>query len=548
MSNQKFFTAPFALNGDKTAVPDTAQGSGAVSYAEGYGYDYERNPSSDPSALYLSRPQFNQLMYDLTSNLQQYQLNGFPEWVTAAQNDASGSAVPVAYNQQAVVRYDTSGGAGTGWVLFASLVNNNTTVPGTDPTKWVQVSFLTTPATQTQVNEGQAGDDVNPVGPIELVRAAREGRWTYAGAAAYGSVNALTAALPGNAAYSQVAGAAVSFTVPSVNTAAGMTLQLGANAAAPLVSSMGNALQPGDLQPGAVYTAKFDGVNWRMQGNVASELQQYGAQGAGFIFGLTCSNAAGALYAAVNVSLGSCRDSTNAANLTLLAAVTKRLDQPFAAGSGNGGRDTGAVGPYQTWHVFLITNTASGAVDVLFSQSATSPTLPAGFNLFRRIWSIMTDAAANIMQFVQTGSVCSLKSRTTDYTRVANGSTVPMLRKLTVPNGIRVKARLFFQCNGAVDATYHSGLFDPALGQPPNFNPASSDPVNAGNDLQWSQIVRTPQWVFANGAAGWSNRGGPMVIEQFTDTAQNVYTFSNDPSETMSMGVLGWEDSRGLFF
>ena len=45
MNLPKFIRYPFAATGDKTSVPDDVEPSGNISYAEGYGFDYERNPA-----------------------------------------------------------------------------------------------------------------------------------------------------------------------------------------------------------------------------------------------------------------------------------------------------------------------------------------------------------------------------------------------------------------------------------------------------------------------------------------------------------------------
>lgn len=127
MSNQHFYRYPFASAGDKTDIPEATQTDGSVSYNQGFGFDYERDPSTDPDAKNIQRDDFNGVIFDITENLQQYQLNGVPEWVPAAQN----GGVAVNYPKFARVRYDTAGD-GTGWQVFESAVVNNTSTPGAD--------------------------------------------------------------------------------------------------------------------------------------------------------------------------------------------------------------------------------------------------------------------------------------------------------------------------------------------------------------------------------------------------------------------------------
>ena len=101
----KFFRFPWAASGDKTTIPDVAPPSGAVSYPQGFGPDYERDPSIDPLAKRVPRDETNQLYYDITSNLRDWQVGGLPYWAAASQN--GGTAVT--YPAGSIVRHDHSG-------------------------------------------------------------------------------------------------------------------------------------------------------------------------------------------------------------------------------------------------------------------------------------------------------------------------------------------------------------------------------------------------------------------------------------------------------
>jgi hypothetical protein len=123
-ATQKYIRYAFALTGDRAAMPDPTQGDGTVSYQQGYGFDYQR-PKTDAQAKNIERDKMNQVFYDLTLNQQQYQLNGVPEYVPAADN----GGVAVAYAAGARVLY-------TDGFVYVSLVAGNNVVPGTDATKW----------------------------------------------------------------------------------------------------------------------------------------------------------------------------------------------------------------------------------------------------------------------------------------------------------------------------------------------------------------------------------------------------------------------------
>lgn len=118
---QKYIRYPFASTGDVDTVPDTTQPDNSVSYQEGYSADYSRDLATDPAALPIEREKFNQLMNDVTTDIQQYQQHGTPEFITSADN----GGVAYSYSKGDRVRYDD----GSGYLLYESLINSNTDLP-----------------------------------------------------------------------------------------------------------------------------------------------------------------------------------------------------------------------------------------------------------------------------------------------------------------------------------------------------------------------------------------------------------------------------------
>lgn len=260
--------------------------------------------------------------------------------------------------------------------------------------------------------------------------------------------------------------------------------------------------------------------------------------GAGAIFGLELSNTAASPTTSVTISAGLARDSTNTSGLTLAVPMAKSLTALWAAGTGNGGRDIGALANGQTWHVFLILNPTTSAVDALFSQSATAPTLPAGFTKFRRLGAIVLDAAATtIRQFRQDGDWFEYVTRSVDYANQSNGGA-PALRPLAVPVGVKVEAYLYFQSTGTVDQTaYLSLLWDPDKGAPPAF----------GGSSQWAQIRRMSRQTEFSGTVGYISYESVMARVR-TDANGKIYTYSSDPADVIAVGVVAWTDTRGKFY
>jgi prepilin-type processing-associated H-X9-DG protein len=118
-----YYVYPFGqFADDLSSIPTNAAGDGSVSYNQGWTDPYEYNLLTDPAALPIPRGQMNQLFYDITNNLQQYQQYGTPQWVIGNT---------VSYPIYARVYY--SG------LVYESQISNNTNTPGTDST-WNVIS------------------------------------------------------------------------------------------------------------------------------------------------------------------------------------------------------------------------------------------------------------------------------------------------------------------------------------------------------------------------------------------------------------------------
>ena len=78
ISNAPFFKYAFAQSGDKTTIPQDQDPQGRVSYQQGFGGAYSKDPASD--GYYILRDNFNQLMFDTTNAIRQLQINGGSIW------------------------------------------------------------------------------------------------------------------------------------------------------------------------------------------------------------------------------------------------------------------------------------------------------------------------------------------------------------------------------------------------------------------------------------------------------------------------------------
>jgi hypothetical protein len=246
------------------------------------------------------------------------------------------------------------------------------------------------------------------------------------------------------------------------------------------------------------------------------------------ITGLLLSNNAVTPNTKIDVASGSCRDDTQAVDIILSVGWTKTTAS-FSAGTGNGAMDTGSIAVSSAYHVFLIYNSTTEAVDILISLSATAPTMPAGFTHKRRLRNgFMTDASGFIRQGVWRADG-SFQFKPGHAPTVASNRSLlnASLLSLGLPQGIKMKARALLTCTNAVDGgnpAFYYYFTDPDLGAPAAAETASG---------------YKPIGLFVG-----------LVVEAWTNTSGQVYTYStngNDADNTMSVVLQGWTDPLDPF-
>ena len=250
----------------------------------------------------------------------------------------------------------------------------------------------------------------------------------------------------------------------------------------------------------------------------------------GSISGLALANDASFPNTHVTIATGQARDSTDSFDLRLTTGLVKRLDQAWAAGTGVGALDTGSVAANTGYWVHLIRKTADGTLDVLMSTSATNPTLPSGYGAFRRLGAVLTDSSGYIRKFTQHGDYFELYNRSAEFAGVANGAG-PYLRQMICPKGVPLKLRVFLQSQSGTQAITFSGVFDPALGVPQLAT------------LKRAQIRRQIYKDQTNTDSAYGIFDGDV----WCDSNGQVYTHSDNASDTIALGLYGWTDDRGQY-
>lgn len=205
-------------------------------------------------------------------------------------------------------------------------------------------------------------------------------------------------------------------------------------------------------------------VNWAGAGPrnlfcapVASEIRKITAP-KGHIFDLEMTRPS---TSSITVDSGEATDDTGEQLMILAAAITKTMSA-FAAGTGNGGLNTGAEAANTWYEVHLITNPATGAVDVMFTTTANRATKPSGFTLQRRIGWIRNDASSNLLDFVQDGDRFKWFTPVNDV--AATPTTTATLAALTVPPESTALFRATVVSTTAMTAASCISFRDPDVG------------------------------------------------------------------------------------
>lgn len=259
---------------------------------------------------------------------------------------------------------------------------------------------------------------------------------------------------------------------------------------------------------------------------VAQAVAALAAMPRSYLAGLGLANNSGDATNDIDIAVGACRDSTNAANLALASALTKRLDAAWAVGTGNGGLDTGAIAN-ATYHVWLIKRSDTGVVDALFSTSASAPNMPTSYDYKRRIGSIVRTGAA-IKAFVQNGDEFQWTAGATADWSTNNPGTAAITETLTVPTGISVRAKVRVSIETASGVNY--GLL---------------------SDLATTDVaptLATANFGIAVNATGVGNSTfsvAELLVRTSTAAQIRCRYSATDGSTDVTGGAAGWFDRRG---
>lgn len=253
----------------------------------------------------------------------------------------------------------------------------------------------------------------------------------------------------------------------------------------------------------------------------------------GYIDGLIISNDISAPATAISVSQGTAAQSAAPYGFITLSgsSLIKTLTSTFTAGNASGCLDTGARTASTTYHIYIIGQSAvPTAADILASISASAPTMPSGWDLRRRIGSVITDASNNIVQFAQQGDEFLLLDPTQNYNSGNIGTTDTNIT-LDTPNGIRTRAYLSILFSG---------------GNPGEFlYLRSPDAISrAASNRYMTSVAGYDGYVYPSSTYG-SNGSTAYVRTNAARQIVAVTNFAAAAGKGIFINTLGWIDPRG---
>ena len=296
----------------------------------------------------------------------------------------------------------------------------------------------------------------------------------------------------------------------SNGVAGGNAFGYGAGGGGAIFQNIASNFKGGDGSPALIQVMEY--------GNFGSLVIPSGYVQRGMLAGFTLSTAGSS--ATFGIGTGQCADS-NAGDYMVLTSAWTKTTAAWAAGSGNGALDTGSIAASAWYHVFIIKNPTTGAVDVLVSLSPSVPTLPSGYTLARRIGSMAT-VSSQWIKFSQLGDEFLWDANSLNVNG-ATGDTLGHLAAVGVPPGIQVWAML-----SVIVAAPAGG----SAGRAYISSPDKSDEAPTASALN----------VGVFNASTISGAGNIIVR---TNTSQQIRYRCEAAGTSIYISANGWIDTRG---
>jgi hypothetical protein len=240
-------------------------------------------------------------------------------------------------------------------------------------------------------------------------------------------------------------------------------------------------------------------------------------------FGMVLSNGTDADHD-IDISYGVKLSSDKKETIELLS-YTKQIDANWTEGDNAGGFPSGLTLSANTWYkVFAIYSQTSETSDAGFDTSATATNLLAdatGYNKYRYLGSVLTDASSNIIAFFQDGNIFYWKTKALDLNDTSSVDyTTRTLVSLSVPSGYNV--------NAIISTNYAKG---------------SNSAVIFTSPDETDQTPLRSLLTDGIGAANVPSSFNRLIVR--TNTSSQIYVKSDNSTFTyLNIHTIGWIDNN----
>lgn len=194
----------------------------------------------------------------------------------------------------------------------------------------------------------------------------------------------------------------------------------------------------------------------------------------------------------VTVSPGAWRSAGDETDIILPSAITKTLQTTgsWTPGSGQNGLFTGAAVVGTWYHLFVIKNTTTGAVDAGFDTSVTAANIPAGYVAYRRVGAVQNTAGNIIRAFTQFDDFFQYVGVQVDINNTGLGNNLPTNVAMTCPLGVQTEVAMLSSMIPPGAGTFGIGFSTPGTSAGSN-----SIITTSGQAVEVSRVSNTSRQI-----------------------------------------------------
>jgi hypothetical protein len=236
---------------------------------------------------------------------------------------------------------------------------------------------------------------------------------------------------------------------------------------------------------------------------------------------------------AISIAVGQARSDDNTYDITLASDTALSL-----ASTGANALDTGTVTSATWYHVFAISKAEGVSAATLASTNISSPTMPSGYTLKRRIGSIYSDADVSVQNFVQTGDNFNWFTPVVDVSAATVTASAKTL-SLSTPFGIKTQALLGI--NVKVVGTGFNDRVGVYISPLDTADVTVTEPNLESGTYSLAFDNPPPSSTGARGVIA----GSIPPVRTNTSSQVRARSFSSSFPNRLNVSTFGWIDRRG---